>query len=356
MDNKNLMFIVLAILVLGFFSTGLNRYTGGAVVPELTAEDAYCEWGFDHFEACVTVGWNGLTGDYAKAEISGGESLQDSPEQYESPFTYCQDVGTYEGKRATNVFIYDYRGKMKERFQANKPDIVCEKPARATAGGEIFTEHASFAAYRTTGRAKGIGELIIPLPKNPVSCEITGEYKMRRFDPSHAFNKRNLRCMGDGKFNAYVYNGGQGGTDDANPFYWGDEAYGLIDPPPRSYEDNIVNIYTCDRTYLSDPRYYVKAKVTDFSKNMKVEWTYNDDGEKPTVDVIMDLKCELEKAIEEKSVKKRDLRTEPQEEPEVIEIPPEIAEPFLEEEPAEITPVRRTFFWRLKEAFKVLFG
>ncbi|MEK6862279.1 MAG: hypothetical protein AABY07_10030 [Nanoarchaeota archaeon] len=355
MDNKNLMFIVLAILVLGFFSTGLNRYTGGAVVPGLTVEDAYCEWRFDHFETCVTVNWNGLTGDYAKAEISGGESLSESPYQYESPFTYCQNVGSYEGKRATNVFIYDYGGKMKERVQSIKPDVICEKPKRGTGGGvgEIFKDHVSFAAYRTTGRAEGSGEFLISLPKNPVSCEIVGEYRMRRFDPSHAFNKRNLRCMGTGKFQAYVDNSGQGGTDDPDPFYWGDEAYGLIDPPPRNYEGNIVNLYTCDRTYLSDPRYYIKAKVTDFSNNMKVEWEYMDDGAKPTVDVIMDVKCELEKSAEKRQVR---TKIEPEVEPEVIEIPPEIAEPFLEEEPVEVVPVKRTFFQRLKEAFGVLFG
>lgn len=348
MDNKNLMFLVLVILILGFFSTGLNRYTGSVVTPEVTLEDDHCEWKFDHFEACVTISWNGLTGDYAKAEITGGESIEDSPEQFQSPFTYCQDVGTYEGKRAANVFLYEYRGKIKKRIQSIKPDIECKKEM---GRGEVFEDHISFTAQRTTGRADGSGEFTVSLPKKPVSCEFNGQYEMVRFGLSHAFNKGNLNCFGKGKFYGIADKYTQKGSDDADPFYWGGEHYGYIDPPQRNYEGSIINIYTCDRTYMTDPRYYVKAKVIDFSKDLKINWEYHDDGEKPTVRINMDMKCELEKEIT-----RREPTRKIEQVPEVVEIPAEEAEPFLEEEPAVVAPVKKSFLRRLKEAFNILFG
>ena len=350
MDNKNLMFVVLAILVLGFFSTGLNRYTGGAVTPEVSLENAYCDWKFDNFEACVTVNWNGMTGDYAKAEITGGESIESSPEQYESPFTYCTDVGTYEGKRAPNVFIHDYRGRVKSKSM-HHDNIICKK-LKNRPKGDLFNDYVTFTAQRTSGRAEGVGEKIVKLPKNPVSCEITGNYRMTRIDPRKYLNKVNLDCTGTGSFYAYVDKSGQRGTDDADLFRWGDESLNLYDPPQRDYEGSIAEIYSCNRKYLTDINNHVTVRVKDFSKNMKLEWEYHDDYRRPSVDVMMDINCELEQDIVSGPRAREPIVKE-----EIIEIPVEEAEPFVEEEPTTIVPqVKRTFMQRLKEAFRVLFN
>ena len=112
-----LVFLIILVVLFSSFATAVSLRRPFLEEEVRTSPieilSSSCTWESDHFNACVYTRWLDSFGNYAQVQISGGEALDNSPRQYFSPFSYCQDVGKEEGKRTISAFLLGYSGTFK---------------------------------------------------------------------------------------------------------------------------------------------------------------------------------------------------------------------------------------------------
>ena len=287
MKHNIKVLLVVILVMLSFFASNVKQYTG-SIPTDVNVEitDVKCDWKGEYFEACGTFKWNGLKDYYAKGFITNGQKLSESIKQTESPFTYCQNVGTREGFRGISVYIFDKEGVL--RFIQEGKDAECSRN-QAT---NIYKKQISFRIEPKNTNGKGDLILEIETPIKPSSCEISGEW----VTDNNPLNGIRRYCdRASGSFTGYVDRYNQYVENDANSFRWAGPAQSEFNPIIEKSNGYIINMYTCDNQYYRTDgrgrRYYVRGRVIDFSKNMKIHWEYYNDDTHPAVDFIFDISC-----------------------------------------------------------------
>ncbi len=282
--------LVLAVVMLSFFASNIRQFTG-SIPSDVEADitEVSCHAAGTSFQVCETVTWNGLLNYYAKGLITNGEKLSQSPQQLESPFTYCQDVGTREGKRATNVYVFDGDGIL--RLHKEGLDVDCRKN-NAQASSSLFEKQLTFRSEPDRQYNKGSLLLQIDLPDKPVSCDLEGTWIT---DNAKYRNLNQQYChKATGHFTAHIDKSKQYVDNDADSFRWAGESLPVNDPAVEHADEYVVSMKTCDTQYYTNGgRYYVQGKIFDFSEHMKIQVDYYNDDTHPAVDFIVHVQCRL---------------------------------------------------------------
>ena len=283
MEQQKAILLLGVILLAAFLSHLQAPITGQAITGDyITIDSSSCTLQGTNFEICATVDWQGQEGDYAKVYITNGESLQQSPKQYNNPFTYCQQVQDREGNYAINTYIYEHIGKLK--LLDTTTTIECK---RELAGYTLKRSH--FRAKHTIEQGKGEGVHVIQLAGKPTQCIVQGQWET----DNREINRITRSCHKfKGFFTAVLTESSQSGTNDPTAARWIGPSKPIIDPPLESYDGYFVKMKTCDNLYLDKQRYGVTAKVTDFEQQLVITWEYNDEAWKPEgVDFVFDINC-----------------------------------------------------------------
>ena len=328
--NIQLALIALVILLLGFFSSDFaknNEVTGTVVGQNIDISDASCKWNGQAYEVCMNVDWSGVIGSHAKAYITGGQSLDLTPKQYEKSFAYCDDAGDRDGTYGGGVYIYDTH----QRVVAvnNKAQVSCNREKEVSEN--VFTKSFNFQAWKTEGFKhgsgnKGEGVVSIDLSREPESCELEGRWKTDN-KKYKTLGRPQLYCHNaEGTTYGHVDSTGQYVINDANLFRWAGGSEPASDPLPEKTNDYILHLWTCDFLYYApmDKRYYARAYVENFgSKNLELHWEYFNDDTLPAVDFFLDLTCNLKpeyKPVSKKVVIKEPVPEQPREAEETFDI------------------------------------
>ncbi len=289
--------VVLIILLLGFFSFTTTPFTGYAVTEDITIDSSYCKWRGKNFEACVYVDWtrvpSQLEGNYAKVFYSTGKSLSEAAPITDRSFLSCDNVGTHEGTRNAHVSIFDRNNNL-IRF---KKDITinCAKPKTSR---EVYTDYVNLALGPENFRDdRHVEETVsFTLPKEPVSCELEGEWKVN--EKTYAIiGRQSGYCHGaKGTFYSYVDAETQYTVNDAELFRWGLGDLPAYDPPAERHDGDVLHLFMCDTQYYRPTvgrRYGATMKVTTFGKQLVMDWTWDNENRLSTVDVFFDITCTL---------------------------------------------------------------
>ncbi len=303
------LLVVVLFLVVGFnllkdrFVQQQKQVDVGVIAPHASVliKDASCVWEKGNYKICETVNWFGGEGYYAKAYIPGGESLEVSQPYADTSFAYCQKVGSDDGYRVVKAVVYDAQGGL---VQDTGEGIQCQgKPQNEAIQTVTFTKHYSLLTKPDLGRPRGEGTETIELNQEPESCTVDG---MWRTDNSpfglqgHIGGFTQYCDKATGTFTGYVDKNQQYVNNDADIFRWAGPRELEFNPPPQRFDGWFLYMYTCDWQYYrmdarGSKRYYVRAQVVDFSKNMKVHWEYLNDDTHPVIDFIFTLTCKGKK-------------------------------------------------------------
>ncbi len=338
MKNWSLVLGAVLILAVAFFSNQINL-TGqastsynleyGKYYPEeisLSLDSAGCKWTQDHYEACAQFSWKGLAGFYVKAFIAGGEGLLYSPKSTQSPYVYCQNVGSSPGQKAIQAYLYSSQDALKKVDAGNT--VTCNKDLESKT--KKITKKYSIS-IGTSDRVRNEGlESFTGLGGKPVSCKVSGTWKTN--------NRKvlgNLRkfCHGaSGSFNGEFEGGKSYVVNDPNMFDWTDLGSAHdFDPQPTTYEGYLLYAPTCDQTQYNTGRYYARARLTSLdSDGFTIYWEYYNADTRPRLDFIFNVECNVETG----ETKGQKITAEPVVEEPTIEIPAK-----LEPEPVATEPV-----------------
>ena len=246
-----------------------------------------CSWETDHFTACAYVRWQKSFGNYAQVQIYGGEALELSPKQTSSPFTYCQSVGTDEGKRSIQAFLLTYSNTFKSSDTSHSVNCVKSKPQTISV-----EKNLSFRIESINSRASSSGTLkLTELPGTPVSCDFKGTWIT---DNRMSVTGTRGRCdEAGGQFTGHADLARQYTTEDPSSFDW-KMFQGIFDPPAHTDQNYFFSATTCDSVRYDEHRNYARAYVSQFEKDgILIDWDYNNAESKPAVDVRFIMTCDV---------------------------------------------------------------
>ncbi|HLD02286.1 MAG TPA: hypothetical protein VJC07_01135 [Candidatus Nanoarchaeia archaeon] len=256
----------------------------------ITVHSATCEWNIDHFDICAYVTWTSDTStDYVKTVIAGGEDLAHTPKQLASPFSYCQNVGKDEGRRAIHSYLFD-RANLNTVSDLDNT-IQCKRTKLET---NKFTKRMFFRIAEKHRRESSEGTFrVTGMDGTPVACKFEGEWVT---DNRGAATGPTLYCdKARGIFSGYADLGIQSTTVDPSAFRWkgGTRSY-IFDPLRYSEEGYFFSAYLCDMRNYDDHEHFARAYIQNFEKEgILIKWEYFNDETSPAVDVIFDLTCDV---------------------------------------------------------------
>ena len=119
-----LIVLLVSVLALGTYFFNLKAPTTAAITDEypLNIIHSSCLLNDDSYNVCVNVNWDAPQNYYVKAQISGGESLSDTPKFYAHEFTYCQNVEKTFVTRVANVYLHSEKGQWVKLIKGYKVD------------------------------------------------------------------------------------------------------------------------------------------------------------------------------------------------------------------------------------------
>ncbi len=308
---KHLLYIITFLLILlvlvVFFSFPLSYTPSDETISlptssySLEIPSLSCTWETDSFLVCATVAWSGADALFAKSYIPGGESIESSPPQTASPFTYCQSAGAEEGYRVVRALLYSSTGLVRDIGQGvsctgtspSQPIPIISKPATS-----IFTTTADFRTYsRETSYSRGSGNFIRIFPAPVESCTFSGSW----ITDNDLFNHNGFCHRARGTFEGYADAYEQYVTNDPDLFYWADLSQPQLNPPAQRHADSSFWMELCDDEYYRSnhaPRYGVQGRIEGFgTKTLSFVWDYFDDSNaRPAVDFNFALTCVLRPA------------------------------------------------------------
>lgn len=256
----------------------------------VTVQSATCDWNEDHFDLCAYLTWTSDTPtDYVRVTIAGGEDLAHSPKQLVSPFSYCQDVGKDEGRRAIHAYLFDRA----DFYTASDLDntIQCKRSKLETTE---YTRRMFFRIEEKHRRERSEGTFhVTGMGGTPVACKFEGEWIT---DNRASSTGSTLYCdKAKGTFSGYADLGIQTTTADPAAFRWkgGTGSY-IFDPVKYKEEGYFFSAYTCDSRNYDDKEHYARAYIKNFETDgILIQWEYFNDETSPAVDVIFDLTCDI---------------------------------------------------------------
>ena len=363
MNNKHVFIFAVLIVLLGFFSTGGYRMTGGAIASDVSVSDLECHMSTkdtNKYELCGNVNWRGNDGDHIKALVNGVDNLKTAKEYTDPTFRFCSQTertGTY----SVNFYIFNANGKMQHKDLGRQ--VTCE---RTISTEPDFRDYINFVANGGTPPSKGHGTVAVDLPAEPVSCEFIGTYETQKkpFGAQYdSEDKTGYFCTGlKGSFYGQIDATGQRGWDDADYGIWMGASQGKINPEKRDYDGMILYIRLCDPRYFDETfriehENYVKAKVAKFGKHLTIDWTYKDDQYRPQLLVKTYVLCKLKQTSSGLILPKENKQIYTGEEvAENVEINLEDTEPLEPydetEQPAAEAPQRLSWWQRLLQFFR----
>ncbi|HLC72684.1 MAG TPA: hypothetical protein VJH37_03820 [Candidatus Nanoarchaeia archaeon] len=293
-------FLLIILVLVVFFSFSIS-YTSTPTSSEetdysLAIDSVSCQWGQGQFTICETVSWSGSNTLFAKGYIPGGESLDMSNPQYNSPFTYCQPVGTEEGFRIARSLLYSSRGLVRDIGQGvqclDKPLAPVLPP---TPSGNVLTVTTGFRAYPdTSSTPRGSGMFTKTFPGKVDSCTFSGFWIT---DNNIRFNQRNQCHKATGTFSGYADLYEQYVINDPDLFRWAGISRAALNPPVATYEGYSFWMETCDNDYYSlrhIPRYTTKGTISGFGTDtLAFIWDYYDQNNRPVIDFSFILDCQI---------------------------------------------------------------
>jgi len=352
MKEEKFLLLVLILLFASFFASHFK--ITGTVTKEafVLINDYRCEAVDGGFRVCETVEWGGVENGYAKGYVLGGERLSEADRQYASPFTYCQDISGGDYKRVgVQAYVYDAANRLVALDKSKA--VEC---SRSVEMGE-FVKRVYFNAQRNTGHGLGFGVVEIKLPGDPISCTVDGYWESDNEGRGTSGIKRYCH-KARGILQGYVDFYEQYVVEDPDYFIWAGPSKPKANPLEKRYNGEILHARLCDNQYYQEDgeRYIAIGKVVDFSKDLKIEWSYVNEDTMPVVNFIFDLKCKLK---EEKVGRVQESRENV--ESEIVEDIGKVEEPRKVDE--EIVPFempvereRRVGFWeRIREYLRDTF-
>ena len=306
---KHLLYLITFLLILlvlvVFFSFPLS-YTPNNNIPSPTASYSLeipslsCTWEKDSFTLCATVVWSGADALFAKSYIPGGESLESSPPQTASPFTYCQSIGAEEGYRVVRAMLYSSTGLVRDIGQG----VSCTATSPllpllpSTTSNTLQTLTIGFRTYaRERSSPTGSDIFTKTFSSSVQSCTFVGSWITDNDLYSHNGFCHNAKGTFEGYADAYE----QYVVNDPDLFFWADLSQGQLNPFPQRYDGYSMWMELCDDQYYRSnhiPRYGVQGRIEGFgTKTLSFVWNYRDDSNaRPAVDFSFDLTCTLSPA------------------------------------------------------------
>ncbi|MDO8628172.1 MAG: hypothetical protein Q7R56_00265 [Nanoarchaeota archaeon] len=340
MDIRKAALFTLFVILFSFFYVTLNAdITGHAtrVDPVVRVDSAACQWKSDHFEVCSAISWDAEQTYYAQAYIGGGDPLSKAPKLVNNPSLYCQDVGTLEGKRAVNAYLYSSQGSLKSLSVDTV--VVCSRDQVLTKSDEV-KKFIVEARNEFTQRPAGSGEVVLTgFAGKPAVCRFSGRF----LTDAKKESGTGICHKASGTFEGLYDHGLQQVVVDPLPFTWqGFE--GLFSDPGLSTYDGFVGYMTlCDRGDYKAGRYYARFAVTEVTDDsLTLGWEYFDEN-LVKVNFYGEVSCDVES--EEVSVITPEVIVPVEESPVVEEVEEESMPPV--EEPMVGTPIEPSFWSRV---------
>ncbi len=292
------LLIVLVIFVFFSFPFNIPSEEKQLEVVSLGIDSVSCQWQNTQFVVCETVSWGGSDASSAKGYIPGGESVDTSPSQTTSPFTYCQPVGTDEGYRVARAMLYSSTALVRDIGQGVQClGIPVAKQPEKKSTLTSFTTTTGFRTYLTSPSSspKNSGMFTKTFPGKVQSCTFKGTWIT---DNDQKFNQRNTCHGAVGSFNGFADAQKQYVINDPDLFRWVGLSQASLNPPAQRYDGYSFWMETCDDEYYRSahvPRYGVSGTITGFgTSTLAFIWNYYDENTKPAVDFSFDLDCKLQ--------------------------------------------------------------
>ncbi|MBI1972705.1 hypothetical protein HYS50_01735 [Candidatus Woesearchaeota archaeon] len=294
-------FLLIVLILIVFFSFPLvytpSRDEQPLPSSSLSIDAVSCQWKDTQYELCETVSWSG-NGFFAKGYIPGGASLEQSPSQTDSPFTYCQLVGVEEGYRVARALLYSNEGLVKDIGQGvacvGKPsqELQLQRP------GSRFTSFSTTTAFRVSPHVpsypRGNGIFTKTFPGKIRSCTFTGSW----ITDNDQFNQRGSCHGAKGTFTGYADATQQYVINNPDLFQWNGLSQGALNPSEQRYEGYSFWMETCNAEYYRPghvPKYGATGTLDGFGTNiLAFVWNYFDEYARPAVDFSFVLDCQIQ--------------------------------------------------------------
>lgn len=171
------------------------------------------------------------------------------------------------------------------------PQPLVPQPPSARRTYE-YTKSFWVRAIQNVKTAEGYGITTLAFPDPVNHCFADGTWEI---DNDFRARLTGYCDRATGSFDGYADAYRQYVTNDPDYFRW--DAKISQDPPPQTYDSSFLYMHTCSTDYYRDNKNVVYATISGFgTKNLQIEWFYKDNTEKPAVDFIGTLTCELERA------------------------------------------------------------